>query len=69
MAKTRTEIQAKYDANNCTRFSMKFHNVSDAELIEKLRSVPSIQGYVKQLIRADIAKSAPVSAPKTEPEQ
>ncbi len=69
MAKTRTEIQAKYDAANRTAFGFRLHNENDKDIIEKLRSVPSINGYIRQLIRQDIAQSAPNSAPKTEPEQ
>ena len=61
MAKTRTEIQAKYDAANRTPFSFKLHNTNDADIIAKLKSVPSINGYIKQLIRQDIAGSVPVS--------
>lgn len=66
MAKTRTEIQAKYDAANRTAFGFRLHNVNDADIIAKLRSVPSIQGYIKQLIRQDLLSPVPVSAPKTE---
>lgn len=64
MAQTRTEIQNRYDAVNRTTFSLKFHNTNDADVIAKLRSVDSINGYIKQLIRKDIAASAPDSAPK-----
>jgi hypothetical protein len=56
MAKTRTEIQAKYDAANRTAFGIRLHNENDAEIIAKLRSVPSINGYIRQLIRNDIEK-------------
>ena len=59
MAKTRTEIQAKYDAANRTAFSFKLHNTNDAEIIDKLKSVPSIQGYIKQLIREDLERTEP----------
>ena len=55
MAMTKTEIQARYDAKNTVRFAMKLNTTTDAEIIAKLRSVPSIQGYIKQLIKADLA--------------
>lgn len=56
MAQSRTEIQARYDEKNCKRYSIKVHNENDADIIAKLSSVPSIQGYIKQLIRHDIEK-------------
>ena len=38
------------------QFKLKLHKVNDADIIEKLRSVPNRQGYLKQLIRGDVAK-------------
>ncbi len=78
MAKTRTEIQAKYDAAHRTTISMKLHNDNDADILEKLASVSSVQGYIKQLIRQDIARTRSVpdtasvptsSVPKKESEE
>ena len=66
MAKTRTQIQAKYDAAHRTTFSMKLHNENDYDIIKKLSSVPSMQGYIKQLIRQDITGSVPVSVPDSD---
>ena len=63
MAKTRTEIQAKYDASHRKTYSLKLHNESDADIIEKLSSVPSMQGYIKQLIRQDLSSTCSVSVP------
>lgn len=37
----------------CTRF----HNANDADVIEKLKSVPNKVDYIRQLIRADINKN------------
>jgi len=56
MAQSRTEIQNRYDSVNRTPFSFKLHNENDADIIKKLRSVKSINGYIKELIRADINK-------------
>ena len=67
MAKTRSEIQAKYDRTHCKMFSMKMSLETDADIIEKLASVPSMQGYIKQLIREDIARTR--SVPKSESEE
>lgn len=51
------ESQAKiaWDKNHTTFVGLKLNNNTDAEIIAKLENVPSKQGYIKQLIRADIA--------------
>ena len=49
--------QKKYDEANKDKFRMihlKLNRETDADIIEKLESMDSIQGYIKQLIRADI---------------
>lgn len=49
--------QKKYDEANKDKFRMihlKLNRETDAEIIEKLEQVPSIQGYIKDLIRADL---------------
>ena len=49
--------QKKYDEANKDKFRMihlKLNKDSDAEIIEKLENVPNIQGYIKELIRADL---------------
>ena len=51
---------AKYDKNNKQNFRMvafKFNRRTDADILDKLDSLPNKQGYVKALIRADIAKN------------
>ena len=60
MAKTRVEIQAKYDAAHRQTITINLHNDNDAEIINKLNSVQSKQGYIKQLIREDIARTCSV---------
>lgn len=45
-----------YDRENTTRINLKLNNRTDTDIIEKLRSVESIQGYIKQLIRKDMMK-------------
>lgn len=49
------ESKTKWDKENTTVVTMKLNNNKDADIIEKLRSVPNRQGYIKQLIRGDIA--------------
>ena len=49
--------QKKYDEANKANWRMvhlKLNKQTDAEIIEKLESVPNIQGYIKDLIRADL---------------
>ena len=57
MPKKQSIAQAKYDAKNCRYYGLKLVHKTDQDIIDKLASVPSMQGYIKQLIRDDIAKS------------
>ena len=59
MAKTsdaQLKAIAKYDAENTTQIKMKLNNVTDADILKKLKKVENVQGYIKQLIREDIEK-------------
>ena len=49
------ESKTKWDRENTTVVTMKLNNKTDADILEKLSSVPSKQGYIKELIRGDIA--------------
>lgn len=44
---------AKYDAKNTKTYAIKLNRKTDADLIAKLESVGSVQGYLKELIRKD----------------
>ena len=66
MADTRTQIQARYDAKNRKSFALKLNYNYDGDIIEKLESVDSVNGYIKQLIRDDIARPRTDSVPKTD---
>ena len=50
---------AKYDAANTKRFGLKLNLTTDADIIERLEQVSTMdggkQGYIKALIRKDIA--------------
>ena len=46
----------KYDEQNTIRLSLKLNKTTDADILEKLETVESKQGYVKDLIRKDISK-------------
>lgn len=56
MSTKKSQIQAKYDSKNCKLYSMKLNKQTDKDIITKLSAVPSMQGYIKQLIRKDIKK-------------
>jgi uncharacterized protein YrrD len=47
---------AKYDSANTKQIKMKLNTTTDADILAKLEEVGNIQGYIKQLIRADISK-------------
>lgn len=53
------DSQAKRDwiKTNTTTVTMKLNHRTDADIIEQLTNVDNRSGYIKQLIRADIAKA------------
>ena len=46
----------KYNAANTKQYPIRFNLNTDQDIIEKLSQVPSVAGYIKQLIRDDIRK-------------
>lgn len=48
--------QERYDASNTKQIRLKLNIKTDADILEKLSEVDNMQGYIKALIRADIAK-------------
>lgn len=46
----------KWQAANVKRYGFALMRKSDAEIIEKLDSVPNKAGYIKELIRRDIER-------------
>ena len=52
-----TEAQAKYDKKHTRRINLKLNLELDADILHKLDSVDSMQGYIKDLIRADLAEA------------
>lgn len=49
---------AKYDKSNTKMMSFKFNLQTDADILDRLASVPNKQGYIKELIRQDIKKDS-----------
>lgn len=46
---------AKYNAANIVQVALRLNRNTDQDIIEALENAPSKQGYIKDLIRADIA--------------
>lgn len=51
-----TKSHQKWVAENTTRIVMNLNHNTDRDVLEKLSAVDSKQGYIKELIRADIAR-------------
>lgn len=51
-----SEAKTKWDRENTVVVTMKLNKNTDADIIEKLQRVGKKQTYIKELIRADIAK-------------
>lgn len=48
--------QARYDAKTARRVCLKLNKKTDADVLQRLDEVESKQGYIKRLIREDIAR-------------
>lgn len=49
--------QERYKKKNVIQFKIECVKTTEQDIIQKLQSVPNKAGYIKSLIRADIAKS------------
>ena len=52
-SKAQARASAKYDKENTKGIYLKLNLKKDADIIEKLASIENVQGYIKNLIRAD----------------
>lgn len=54
---TESQIRAsvKYNKENTVQISLKLNRTTDADLIDSLNRIENKQGYIKELIRRDIA--------------
>nr|UVX93157.1 MAG: ParG [Bacteriophage sp.] len=50
------KAQKKYNADNTRQVHLKLNRRTDSDVLERLDAVPSKQGYIKRLIREDLAK-------------
>ena len=57
MSRPSKEVQARYDAEHTRQIHLKLNLKTDADILKKLNSVDSKQGYIKNLIREDIKKN------------
>ena len=55
MATKRSVSQASYDKANTRQLRMKLNLKTDSDILTHLDAQPNMQGYIKSLIRADIA--------------
>ena len=55
---TESQIRAsiRYNKENTVQISLKLNRSTDADLIDSLNRVTNKQGYIKELIRKDIAR-------------
>lgn len=60
MLRSRSEslkkAQEKYQKEKTTLINIRLNNEKDKDIIEQLKTKGSKQGYIKQLIRADIER-------------
>lgn len=61
MASNQTKANHRYDAIHNKLYHLKLNKTTDAAILARLESVESKQGYIKSLIRADMACNAPKS--------
>ena len=66
MANQRSIIQMRYDSKNTRHYSIKMNLKTDADIVEMLAKQSSVQTYIKQLIRADIAAQTSEAPPGEE---
>ena len=51
------KAQRRYDAKNTRQVHIKLNIRTDKDVLERLDEVQSKQGYIKRLIREDLAKA------------
>lgn len=61
--KKESERQARYDKKSTKGIYLKLNIGTDGDILARLADVPSTQGYIKGLIRADIKKSKNLQKP------
>lgn len=54
VSEAQNRANKKYQEKNTRLMTIRLNYNTDADIIAKLEQVPSKQGYIKELIRADI---------------
>lgn len=54
--KAKERINRLYKSRAQTPFTIRFHNINDADVINKLKTVPNRCDYIRKLVRNDIQK-------------
>lgn len=57
ISEAKKRASEKYDAANTIQIKIKLNKNTDADIINALNSSENKQGYIKQLIRADIERT------------
>lgn len=52
---SRVKASVKYNAANVKQVKLNLNRKTDADIIEHLEKCGNVQGYIKQLIRANMA--------------
>lgn len=52
----RKRAVSKYDASHTKQIKLKLNLGTDKDILDKLDAEENVQGYIKRLIREDIAK-------------
>ena len=50
------EAQARYNAKTRRRYALNLNTNTDPDILAHLETLDNVQGYIKQLIREDIAR-------------
>lgn len=50
------DYHTEWCREHTTQFKLRLNNNTDADIINWLKEIPNKQGYIKELIRADIAR-------------
>lgn len=51
------DARDRYDKENTKQVKFKFNLRTDADILEHLYAQPNMQGYIKRIIREDIARN------------
>lgn len=55
-SKAQLRAQAMYDKDNTVQVKLKLNKKTDRDIIKRLAAADNMQGYIKELIRADILR-------------